>query len=97
VREWLKNLKLSEYEPLFHSEGYKEEGDMENLKELDTVQLKKLGITKKGADTTSLKIPLSVCSCSLRFVVNITCSTRVCILLWPSISLSIYLTLVQIT
>jgi hypothetical protein len=51
VREWLESLELSEYTSLFHSEGYREgEEDMANLKELDIAQLKKMGITKKGAN-----------------------------------------------
>ena len=44
----MEHLELSEYTECFHSEGYKEDDDMVNLKDLDIPKLKALGITKTG-------------------------------------------------
>lgn len=44
----MTDLELSEYTELLHQEGYKEKEDIVNLKDLDEVQLKAMGITKKG-------------------------------------------------
>ena len=47
VSEWLKSLKLEEYEKLFESEGYFGK-HVENLKALTEKDLQKMGITKRG-------------------------------------------------
>ena len=47
VLEWLKSLKLEEYEKLFESEGYFGK-HVENLKALTEKDLQKMGITKRG-------------------------------------------------
>ena len=46
--EWLQNLEMEEYTEVFHSAGYETESDIENLKELDDEELKKMGIVKMG-------------------------------------------------
>lgn len=49
VKEWLTDLKLSEYTELFYREGYRGGIDIANLKKLDEDQMKGMGITKRGA------------------------------------------------
>ncbi len=51
---WLKDLELSEYTELFHSEGYNTGEDVINLKDLDEEQLRAMGVTKKGASTINM-------------------------------------------
>lgn len=51
VDEWLKTLKMDEYIDIFHSAGYKTGEDVENLKELNKNELKKIGIHKRGMFT----------------------------------------------
>ena len=51
VDEWLKTLKMDEYIDIFHSAGYKTGEDVENLKELNKNELKKIGIHKRGRFT----------------------------------------------
>ena len=39
---------MDEYIDIFHSAGYKTEEDVENLKELNNKELKKIGVHKRG-------------------------------------------------
>ena len=48
VTDWLKTLDMEEYTQVFHSAGFKTEADVENLKEIDEQELKRMGITKIG-------------------------------------------------
>lgn len=48
VTEWLKTLDMEEYTQVFHSAGFKTEADVENLKEIDEQELKRMGIIKIG-------------------------------------------------
>lgn len=48
MTNWLVSLEMEEYTELFHNAGYKTEADVENLKEIDDKELKKMGITKMG-------------------------------------------------
>ncbi|XP_065897233.1 chitin synthase chs-2-like isoform X2 [Dysidea avara] len=47
VAQWLRNLKLPQYEELFESEGYSTDEDVENLKGLTEKHLRKMGITRR--------------------------------------------------
>ena len=48
VQEWLRSLELEEYSELFHQEGYKQQCDITNMKQLDETQLKRMGVVKRG-------------------------------------------------
>jgi hypothetical protein len=46
VTDWLTTLEMEEYTEVFHRAGYKTEEDIENLKEIDDKELKRMGIVK---------------------------------------------------
>ena len=48
VTDWLKTLGMEEYTEVFHRAGYKTGADVENLKEIDEQELKRMGIIKMG-------------------------------------------------
>ena len=48
VTIWLEKLGMEEYTEVFHRAGYKTEDDVENLKELNEKELKRMGIVKMG-------------------------------------------------
>ena len=48
VSEWLRRLELQEYIDLFGKEGYSTEDDIENLKDLKSEDLQRMGIHKRG-------------------------------------------------
>ena len=48
VKQWLRNIKLDQYEELFKLEGYSTEEDLENLKGLTRTDLQSIGITRRG-------------------------------------------------
>jgi hypothetical protein len=48
VKDWLQTLEMEEYTEVFHRAGYKTEEDIENLKEIDDEELKRMGIVKMG-------------------------------------------------
>ena len=48
VMMWLDSLKLSQYKPLFKTEGYYTDEDVENLKGLTKADLQSMGITRRG-------------------------------------------------
>ena len=55
MTDWLQTLEMEEYTELFHAAGYWTEADVENLKEIDDTELKRMGIVKMGtlyADVT---------------------------------------------
>ena len=45
---WLDKIKLGQYKPLFKSEGYSTNEDVENLKGLTRKDLQSIGITRRG-------------------------------------------------
>lgn len=51
VNEWLTTLQMDEYIDMFNSAGYKTGEDVENLKELNKKELRKIGIKKRGRFT----------------------------------------------
>ena len=48
MTDWLQTLEMEEYTELFHAAGYWTEADVENLKEIDDTELKRMGIVKMG-------------------------------------------------
>ena len=63
VKDWLKTLEMEEYTEVFHRAGYKTEEDIENLKEIDDKELRRMGIVKMGTQhyPFSYMIELLVC------------------------------------
>ncbi|CAI8032187.1 Chitin synthase, partial [Geodia barretti] len=71
VTDWLTTLEMEEYTEVFHRAGYKTEEDIENLKEIDDKELKRMGIVKMGMKhwlhsvaMILLSISLVISSCS---------------------------------
>ena len=62
VTEWLRTLEMEEYTKVFHMAGYKTASDVENLKEIDEREFRRMGITKIGK-----KIYWCVCSILLYY------------------------------
>ena len=54
MTEWLQTLDMKEYEKVFHSAGYETGEDVENLKEIDDRELKRMGIKTMGRLNSSL-------------------------------------------
>ena len=48
MTDWLKTLGMEEYTEVFHRAGYKTGADVENLKEIDEQELKRMRIIKMG-------------------------------------------------
>lgn len=48
MTQWLETLEMDEYTEVFHRAGYKGNIDVENLKELNDKELRKMGILKMG-------------------------------------------------
>lgn len=59
MKDFLESHGLEEYDELFKREGYYFPGDLPNLIILTKDELKKFGITKRGAYSETPSFPLS--------------------------------------
>ena len=61
MTDWLKTLGMEEYTKVFHRAGYKTGADVENLKEIDEQELKRMGIIKMGMNYYNRSLMQDIC------------------------------------